>query len=154
MGETGSPGKSTMERARFAAELYRKGWAPIVIFSSGYVYSYQEAEDMRLIAMSSGVPEESILTEARSASTYQNVRFVKEILDQKGWNSILLVSAPYHMRRAALVFRKVAPDVQVRYVPVERCEFYQKGKRFQWRQIRALFHEGLGMLYYWWRGYV
>lgn len=153
VGETGSPGMSTLERARYASELYQKGWAPYVIFSSGFVYSYQEAEDMKIIAVSGGIPERAILTETKSSSTYQNVRFVKEILDQKGWRSILLVSAPYHMRRVSLVFKKISPNLRVRYLPVEKSSFYGGKKRIQFYQIRALCHEVLGILYYWWKGY-
>ena len=154
VGETGSPGKSTMERARYAAELYKEGWAPAIIFSSGYVYSYQEVEDMKLIAMSSDIPKEAIFLETRSSNTYQNVRFVKGILDQKGWRSILLVSAPYHMRRVSLVFRKIAPETQVFYLPVQKCSFYGIRRPVQMNQIQALFHEVVGILYYWWKGYV
>lgn len=154
VGETGAPGQNTIERSRYAAELYQARWAPAVIFSSGYIYSYQEAEDMQLIAISSGVPKEAILTERHSANTYENVRFVKQILDQRGWKSILLVSAPYHMRRASLVFRKNAPEVRVRYLPVQKCGFYQKGRQVRIDQMNALAHEALGILYYKWKGYI
>lgn len=154
VGETGRPGTSTLERARYASELYNEGWAPAVIFSSGFVYSYREAEDMKLIAISSGVPEKAILTETKSSSTYENVQFVKEILDRKGWRSVLLVSAPYHMRRVSLVFRKTTPTVTVRYLPVPKNSFYGKGRRVQQGQIRALFHEVAGILYYWLKRYV
>ena len=154
VGETGTPGKNTIERARYAADLYNADWAPVIIFSSGYVYSYQEAEDMKLIATSIGVPKEAILLETRSSNTYENVRFVKEILDQKNWHSILLVSAPYHLRRVSLVFRKLAPGIGVRYLPVQRSSFYAKKKPVQLSQIRALFHEVFGILYSWWKGYV
>ena len=154
VGETGSPGKSTIERARYAAELYQEGWAPAIIFSSGYIYSYQEADDMRLIAMSGGVPKENILLEAKSSSTYENVLFVKRILDQKKWNSILLISAPYHMRRVSWVFRKLAPQLRVCYLPLQKSSFYATRKPVQLDQIRALCHEILGMFYYWWKGYV
>jgi len=154
VGETGNPGKSTIERARYAAQLYKDGWAPYMIFSTGYVWSFQEAEDMKLIATSSGVPKEAVLLETKSSSTYENVRFVKEMLDRKRWRSILLVSAPYHMRRVSLVFKKVAPDIEVHYLPVQKCDFYQRGNPLELRQIQALLHEGVGILYYWWKGYV
>lgn len=154
VGEAGAPGKSTLERTRYATELYNAEWAPAVIFSSGYIYSYQETDDMKLIAMSSGVPQKAILTETASASTYDNVRYVKAILDEKGWHSILLVSAPYHMRRVSLVFQKMAPDIRVRYLPPQKNSFYERRGRIQLSQMRALFHEVLGILYYWWKGYV
>ncbi len=154
VGETRHPGISTIERARYASELYKAGWAPAILFSSGYVYSYQEAEDMKLIATSSGVPEDAILLETHSSSTYENVQFVKEILAQKKWDSILLVSAPYHMRRLSMVFHKVAPDIEVRYLPVAKSSFYGKKVPVQMGQLRALLHEVLGILYSWLKGFV
>ncbi|MFH1858577.1 MAG: ElyC/SanA/YdcF family protein [Candidatus Omnitrophota bacterium] len=154
VGERGRPGTSTIERARYASELYRQGWAPVVIFSSGYVYSYQEAEDMKLIARSSGVPEEAIFLETRSSSTYENVRFVKEILDREGWRSVLLVSAPYHMRRVSWVFRKAAPNVTVHYLPVKKNSFFKKEIPVHLKQMQALIHEVVGVFYYWLKGYV
>ena len=155
VGETGEPGTSTLERTRYAVELYREGWAPEIIFSSGYVYSYQEAQDMRLIATSSGVPKENILLETDSSSTYENVLFIKRILDRKKWNSILLIGAPYHMRRISLVFRKVAPQLKVYYLPIQKSSFYDASRNpVQLDQIRALSHEALGIIYYWFKGYV
>ena len=50
VGETGSPGKSTIERARYAVELYQQGYAKKIIFSSGYTFRYNDAENMKLFA--------------------------------------------------------------------------------------------------------
>ena len=154
VGETGSPGKSTLERARYGAELFHKGFAPYLIFSSGYIYTYQEAEDMKLVATSLGVPPAAIILETDSASTYESVRNVKEILEKKRWHSILLVSAPYHMRRVASVFQKSGGDIQTVYIPLPRSDFYSRGRRVKWEQICALSHEAFGILYYWWKGYL
>ena len=35
------------------------------------------------------------------------------ILHANGWRAILLVSSPYHMRRALLAWRRAAPDIEV-----------------------------------------
>lgn len=156
VGEIGSPGKSTIERARYAAELYRDGYANFVIFSSGYVYKYNDAENMKLIALSAGVPEENIILEQKANSTYENAKFTKEILDANNWNSILLVSSPYNMRRAALVYKKLDKDLKISYTPVVNPQFYYRYpvKKIKWEQIRAIGHEYLGIIYYWWKGYI
>jgi uncharacterized SAM-binding protein YcdF (DUF218 family) len=154
VGETGSPGKSTIERARYAVELYKSGFADHIIFSSGYTYKYNDAENMKLFAVSMGVPEKNIILEDKSSSTYENVMFSKKILDQRGWNSILLVSSPYNMRRASLIFAKSSAGVKVSYLPVKENQFFDRTEGVQFEQIEAIFHEYAGIVYYWWKGYI
>jgi len=154
VGETGSPGKSTIERARYAAVLYNEGYADKVIFSSGYTYIYNDAVNMKLIALSMGVPDKDIILEQKANSVYENVIFSKEILDKYKWKSILLVSSPYNMRRAFLVFNKCGADIKVIYTPVKKCQFYDRPEGMQWEQIRAIMHEYLGIVYYRFKGYI
>jgi len=154
VGETGSPGKSTIERSRYAVGLYKEGYADKIIFSSGYTYTYNDAENMRLFAISMGVPKRSIILEEKANSTYENVRLTKDILDKNKLRSILLVSSPYNMRRASLVFKKHAPAIAVIYTPVKISQFYDKTRGVRLEQIRAIAHEYLGILYYWFKRYV
>ena len=42
-GETGVFGKSTFERTRFGVKLHQQGYAPYLIFSTGYALTYKEA---------------------------------------------------------------------------------------------------------------
>lgn len=154
VGETGNPGKSTIERARYAAELYKKGYADKVIFSSGYTYAYNDAENMKLFAISAGVDEGSIILEQKANSAYENTLFTKEILDKNGWDEILLISSPYNMRRLELVFNKLTSGIKVIYTPVKHSQFYDRSNGVKLEQIKAIAHEYFGMLYYWFRGYV
>ncbi len=154
VGETGNPGKSTIERARYAAELYGKGYAGKIIFSSGYAYTYNDAENMRLIAISLGVLDKDIILEKKANSAYENVIFSKEILDKFKWGSILLVSSPYNMRRASLVFNKWAGSIGVFYVPVEKSQFYDRMDGTKMEQVRAIMHEYAGIVYYFFKGYI
>ena len=154
VGETGSPGKSTVERARYAAELYEAGYADKIIFSSGYTYTYNDAENMRLFAISTGVSNRDIILEQKANSAYENVKFSKEIVDRNGWDLIILVSSPYNMRRASLVFNKWAKDIRIIYLPVENTQFYDKSEGIKLEQIRAIMHEYLGIIYYWFKGYI
>jgi uncharacterized SAM-binding protein YcdF (DUF218 family) len=154
VGETGSPGKSTIERARYAAELYKKGLADKIIFSSGYTHGSNDAEDMKLIAISMGVSGNNIILEQAANSTYENVIFSKKIIDKEKLHSIILVSSPYNMRRAYLIFSKFAKDTKVLYVPVSEGQFYDKKDGIKNEQIRAIFHEYLGIVYYLFKGYL
>lgn len=154
VGEAGSPGKSTIERARYAVKLYEDGYSGRIIFSSGYTYIYNDAENMRLFAISMGVPEKDIILEEKANSSYENVVFSKKILDKNKWRSILLVSSPYNMRRAELVFNKWAKDIRVTYTPVDKTQFYDRTSGVNLEQIKAILHEYLGIVYYFIRGYI
>lgn len=154
VGETGNPGKSTIERARYASKLYLQGYAAKIIFSSGYTYTYNDADNMRLLAISMGVPSRDIILEKNANSTYENVVFSAKVLDKNGWDSALVVSSPYNMRRASLVFNKWAKDLRVFYVPVENTQFYDRAYGVKIEQIRAVLHEYLGIAYYLFKGYI
>ncbi|MFC1667389.1 ElyC/SanA/YdcF family protein [Candidatus Omnitrophota bacterium] len=154
VGETGSPGKSTIERARYAVELYKKGYADKIIFSSGYTYKYNDAKNMRLFALSMNVRDKNIILEQRANSAYENVLFSKEILDKFEWESILVVSSPYNMRRVELVFKKHGSDIKVIHTPVRGSEFYERMDGITLAQLRAIAHEYLGIVYYFFKGYI
>lgn len=154
VGESGKAGQGYEERVQYAVELFRKGYASHLIFSSGYSYVFKEAQVMKLLAVSLGVPEKAIVLEEKATNTYQNVKFTKEILDKHTLKSILLVSSPYHMLRASLTFRKVARHIQVIRTPIPYSRFYTRLDGIRLRQIKGIIHEYLGILYYWWKGYI
>ena len=56
VGESGKAGGGYQERVKQAVDLYKAGYAPVLVFSSGYVYSFREAEVMRALAVDKGVP--------------------------------------------------------------------------------------------------
>ncbi|MDP3787238.1 MAG: ElyC/SanA/YdcF family protein [Candidatus Omnitrophota bacterium] len=164
VGETGQAGQGYEERVDYAVELYKKGFAKNLIFSSGAQSTFPEPYVMKVLAVSLGVPSDAIIFEDRAASTYENVKFSSRILSERGWKKIILISSPYHMRRASLVFRKIAPDKDVIYSSVANNQFYQHGgvddkgrriwKQINLEQIRAIIHEYTAICYYWLKGYI
>jgi uncharacterized SAM-binding protein YcdF (DUF218 family) len=154
VGESGKAGGGAQERIAQAVALYKAGYAPVLILSSGYVYSFQEAEVMRALAVDQGVPASAILLERRAANTYQNVKFVEEILREHRWRRVLLVSSPYHMRRALLVWHKQAPDVTVLPTPVTQSQFYEHARGATLEQVRGILQEYVAILGYWRRGWL
>jgi uncharacterized SAM-binding protein YcdF (DUF218 family) len=154
VGESGKAGGGAQERLKKAVDLYREGWAPYLVLSSGYVYSFREAETMRALAIDQGVPAANIALEQRATNTYENVKFVEDILRDHKWQSILLVSSPYHMRRALGVWRKVAPEIAVAPAPPLKSQFYDHGRGASFEQIRGIAQEYLAILGYWRRGWL
>ena len=154
VGESGEAGGGQQERLKQAVDLYKAGYANVMVLSSGFVYSFKEAESMRALAVDQGVPVGQIELELRARNTYENVNFVREILGQKQWRSILLVSSPYHMRRAGLVWRKVAPEIAVTPTPPAQAQFYEHTRGANLEQVRGIFQEYAAIAYYWWNGWL
>ncbi len=154
VGETGKAGGGAPERLNEAVTLYRGGYAKYLVLSSGYVYSFKEAEAMRDLAVAQGVPAGSIVLEERATNTYQNVMFVNDILKDHHWRSILLVSSPYHMRRATMVWHKLAPEISVTPTPPPRSQFYAHESRgASIDQVRGILYEYIAILGYWKNGW-
>jgi uncharacterized SAM-binding protein YcdF (DUF218 family)/glycosyltransferase involved in cell wall biosynthesis len=150
VGESGQAGGGVQERISQAVNLYDAGMAPRLVISSGFVFTTREAEVMKGVAVSKGVPDDAIVLEQRATNTYENVIFTRDILERNGWKRIALVSSPYHMRRALLTWRKAAPDVEVIATPPETTIFYAHRRGASFEQIRGLLQEYVGIVYYWW----
>jgi len=154
VGESGQAGGGYQERVKRATDLYRSGLAPHVVFSSGYVYAFQEAEIMKALAVANGIPDTAIVLEKRAANTYQNVLYSRDIVERRGWRRVLLVSSPYHMRRAVLTWHHAAPDIDVTPTPPSFSQFYEHEHGASLDQIRGLAQEYAAILVYWWRGWI
>jgi len=154
VGETGKAGGGAPERLNEAVDLYRAGYSSHLVLSSGYVYSFKEAQGMRDLAVAQGVPSVAITIEERATNTHENVKFSDEILRARGWQSILLVSSPYHMRRALMVWRKLAPDIAVTPTPPPRSQFYDHARGATLEQLGGILYEYLAIFGYWQKGWV
>jgi len=118
-----------IERIKYGIELYQKGYAPKIAFTGG-------KEDLLLIdlswpeiakeyALTQGIPSEAILI-ADANSTYEEALQIKKIMADHKLNSVIIVSSPYHMRRARLIFKSVLQgeaNLIFAPVPLEQSEF-------------------------------
>jgi len=100
-GDTGA-------RADTAILLWKAGWAPIIVFSGAAIdpASVSSAEIMRREAVKQGVPENATLVEPASTSTEENAAEVAKLMVQRKMRSAILVTSPYHQRRAAFEFSR------------------------------------------------
>ncbi len=103
------------ERTRKGAELYHKGIAPNMIISDGTDLSWRlkTGEEMMALAKHLGIPDESIHWENRSRSTYENALYSKEVMEEKGWRSAVVVTTEWHSRRASFIFEKVFQGTEI-----------------------------------------
>lgn len=95
--------------------LYRAGKASHILLTGGNVFPQPgfegEAFYARRLLELWGVPPDAVVTETESRNTLQNARHTAPILDQRGWDRVLLVTSATHMRRAVLAFRGTGIDV-------------------------------------------
>ena len=100
-GDTGA-------RAETAIALWKQGYAPVLIFSGGSSdpESVASAELMKRAAVAAGVPANAIAVEGESATTEENAQRVAELMKTRGLGSAILVTSPYHQRRASMLFER------------------------------------------------
>ena len=154
VGESGQAGGGYQERVKQALDLHHAGLAPSLLFSSGFVFAFREAEVMRELAIANGVSPSALILETKAVNTYENVIFSRDMARARGWRRVLLVSSPYHMRRAVLTWRKAAPDIIVIPAPSSRSQFYAHDIGATVDQIRGVVHEFAALAYYRWRGWL
>lgn len=104
---------------RRAAQLYREGFAPWVLFTGGLgrntaqMWTESEAERFGRIALAEGVPGNALLLETRSTNTAENIAFTRDLLAQKGIavSSVLGVHKPYMERRIYAAWKNYWPEM-------------------------------------------
>lgn len=122
-----SLGSASSERLLRGLILYREGYAPRIIFSGGAPQGFSrkllhtvlgirpgakpsrstEADLMGNAASSLGVPDKDRAIDETSLDTYENLVNVRKYMSENGLKTCLMVTSPTHMRRAALIARKL-----------------------------------------------
>lgn len=113
-------GGDTFARTAEAIKLFKSGWAPYIVFSGAAADKDgpSNAQVMFEHALRSGVPEEFAIIEGESETTKQNAEQVKNQLQSRDIDNIILVTSGYHMRRASLEFSRQFGEVKIRSHPV------------------------------------
>jgi len=103
-----TPSPVFAERIRHGIWLYENGYADFLIFTGGYGTGaeYSEAHVARDYALAAGVPETSILIEEYSRTTIDHFSYAMYLIEEYQIDEVILVSDPFHMRRAV----KMASD--------------------------------------------
>ena len=97
-----------VDRILHGIELIKKGIADTLVISGGsgslLAPEISESNNLKRTALLAGIANERIKIENKSRNTYENARYVADMLPKE--HNILLVTSGYHMRRAALCFKK------------------------------------------------
>lgn len=138
--------------------LFKRGKAENVIFTRGQLpwsNSPPEGEVLRLKAVEMGVPESQILLTGVAANTAEEATQVKELMQIKGFKSVILVTSSFHMPRSKLLFDKAAvvseafPTDFKANSGLSWLSFIPSADAF--KKTSSGFREYIGRLYYWLR---
>jgi uncharacterized SAM-binding protein YcdF (DUF218 family) len=93
-----------------AVNLYKKGYAKHLIFTGCAravgPYNQDNPFVLKRKAVAMGVPPESILTVSQSLDTYGEIILASEVIAENRFKKVILITSPYHQRRAYLLARK------------------------------------------------
>ena len=111
----GRPSPQLRARLDHVVRLWNVPVAPLVVVTGGKQIGdrFTEAEASRDYLVSKGVPVEVIVIESRGASTYQSLEAVRDEARLNQWNDVVLVSDPYHLKRAQLVASELGMAAEV-----------------------------------------
>jgi uncharacterized SAM-binding protein YcdF (DUF218 family) len=93
--------------ARFAegVNLFQQGFGRYLVFSgAAYDNGTSNADVMRDLAVQRGIPQGAILEEPLGEDTWGNAVYTRQVLEEHGLQSAILVTSPYHLRRAQVTF--------------------------------------------------
>ena len=141
-----NPSPVFRERINHGITLYRNNRVGKLIFTGGTPKSgyMTEAEVARRYARGHGVPNKDILLETTSRDTQQNLENTKALMYNNGLESVVIISDPYHLARAAAVADYVGLDYQTEPTPTSRYSGQNRAK-FMASEVLSL------MAFQWWR---
>jgi uncharacterized SAM-binding protein YcdF (DUF218 family) len=154
----------TIVRARGCATLYNKGFSkkiflPIMEKMEGLEeitklgITIPENKDLVITVLEGlGVPRSAIETSTQEVtSTRDEAQEVRNLIEKKGYKSIILVTSQYHSRRAFLIVRDAVRDkAQIISVPSTYDSYNPEGwwkREKDWKRVILEYQKLL--LYYW-----
>ena len=122
-------------RTNYAIQLYKEGYGKTLFYTGSWCDKIQavHADHAKEISIEAGVPPEAIATDGTPIiSTYEEAERLKAFIysSPQPIKSVIIVSAPFHMRRARWAYRRVlGKEIKVIMAPVP---FEQTSFKRQW----------------------
>jgi len=117
-------------RAAHAAQLYKAGWAPVVVASGSEIRPYLSEADLEQHDLEAdGVPAAAIIAYKQTdLYTLQEARDLLRLCLQRKWTRVIVVTSNYHTRRSRYIFHHVfPPSITVRVSPATDVGFPPDG---------------------------
>jgi len=137
------------DRATRTAELYRQDLAPSVVASGIRLRPYAGISELMLHDLiERGVPKEHIVLFPQNADdTREEATALSQLLAERKWKSVIIVTSNYHTRRARFIFRKVfSQDIRVEVASARDADFDPANWYEHRRAIKRFVHEVAGLV--------
>lgn len=140
-------------RTQEAAHLFRRGYAPTVVFSSASSISADltcsPARQLLGIARSQGLPSDVTIIISGAHSTYDEAVKLRRLTQQHKWHSLIVVTGLFHTRRAGRTFRALLPDTTIHVTAAPNPD-YNAGRWWQTEDgLVSVFNEVIKLAFYW-----
>jgi uncharacterized SAM-binding protein YcdF (DUF218 family) len=111
----GEPSPVLAARLDHAAELYRRGLAPLIVVTGGRQEGdrFTEAEAGAEYLEDLGIPGNVIERETTSTHSWESLAAAARFLREDGFERVLLVSDPYHSHRIEAIAEELGLDASV-----------------------------------------
>ncbi len=153
-------GDSLFLRTIEAVSLYKKGYAKNLIFAGCAKARGSLNQDNPFVlkrkAVAMGVPSKAIYLVSGSLDTYGEVILTKKIIARNYFNKIVLVTSPFHQRRAYLLAKKQFRDSRVKILnyPASDPSWSPDGWWKNAKMRRLVFNEYRKILGSWLLGWI
>jgi len=137
-----------VERPLEAIDLYKEGWAPVIVLSPGRlevsesvleergVRFPRESDLVRDAMVQLGVPREAFLpTTGYVDNTAEEANLLRAMVKAHHWHRVIVVTSKYHTRRARFAFRRGLEHTGA--VPIMRASRYDPSDPARWWRIRS-----------------
>jgi uncharacterized SAM-binding protein YcdF (DUF218 family) len=146
-------GDPDYERTRTGSRLLLDGRVRLLILTGGEPGPGDSAESLRVVAVHLGVPPERIRMEQVSRSTRGSMEAIRPILANEGIRSLVVVTSPYHQRRAVWAARKALKGIEIVSQPADPSGWRPEGWwKTRWGR-RIVLSEYAKLAYYVLRGW-
>jgi uncharacterized SAM-binding protein YcdF (DUF218 family) len=131
-----------------AVDLYKAGWAPLIVLSPGRLEPSErlirdkgiafpsESELLRSTLMHLGVPASALAISDESVdNTASEANLLRAMVIARHWHRVIIVTSKYHVRRAGFAFRRGLEHTGAQ--PIMRASRYDISDPANWWRNRA-----------------
>lgn len=142
---TDKPSPVFAQRIQHGIDLYKQGRVKKLLFTGAQnrFDTRSEAGAGRDMAVEQGVPDEDILLEEMSGTTWGNVVYSWDIMRREGLDVALVVSDPMHMFRAMAMTSRVGMRAYSSPTPTSMYKSFRERSRFCLRE--AMLYVGFAL---------
>jgi uncharacterized SAM-binding protein YcdF (DUF218 family) len=153
-----------LERPLESVDLYKSGWAPLIVLSPGFTEPAErlvldrgisfpiEAELTRNALIQLGVPASAIVADQGSVdNTASEANLLRGMVIARHWHRVIVVTSKYHTKRAGFAFRRGLAGTGA--TPIMRASKYDPFDPPHWwrhrSDVRYGGREWIALILYW-----